>query len=100
MPAEEVRERFTSPLLRPVMDMAEIWFAKFYPSITFHDPLAAATIFEPDLCTYQQGTVSVDGLDKPGRTIWQRGGPGSPHEVAIAVDADRYFDHFFDIVGT
>src|SRR5215216_3360841 len=51
MPADQVREKFTAPLLRPVMDMAEIWFEKFYKSITFHDPLAAATIFEPELCT-------------------------------------------------
>jgi purine nucleosidase len=99
MPAEQVRERFTAPLLRPVMDMAEIWFAKFYPSITFHDPLAAATIFEPDLCTYQQGTVNVDVLDKPGRTIWQPGQADSLHQVAMTVDVDRYFEHFFNIVG-
>ena len=99
MPAEQVRERFTAPLLRPVMDMAEIWFAKFYPSITFHDPLAAATIFEPDLCTYQQGTVNVDILDKPGRTIWQMGESESSHQVAMTVDVDRYFEHFFNIVG-
>ena len=68
-------------------------------SITLHDPLAAATIFEPDLCTYQQGTVNVDVLDKPGRTIWQMGQAESPHQVAMTVDADRYFEHFFNIVG-
>jgi hypothetical protein len=38
------------------------------PFITFHDPLAAATIFRPDLCTYQQGSY-VDKADKPARTI-------------------------------
>ena len=47
MQASEVRERFTAPLLRPVLAMAEVWFGGFYPFITFHDPLAAATIFEP-----------------------------------------------------
>lgn len=100
MPAEEVRKQFTAPLLRPVMDMAEIWFAQFYQSITFHDPLAAATIFDPDLCSYQQGTVKVDTVDVPGKTIWQPGGSNAPHQVAIKVDADRYFDHFFRIVGS
>ena len=98
MPAESVRERFTAPLLRPVMDMAEIWFARFYQSIIFHDPLAAATIFEPDLCTYQQGTVKVDTVDMPGRTIWQPGAADGPHQVAMEVDVTRYFDHFFSIV--
>jgi purine nucleosidase len=99
MSAEEVRRRFTAPLLRPVMDMAEIWFAQFYPSITFHDPLAAATVFAPELCSFQQGTVSVDNEEKPGRTIWQPGNISSPHEVAMTVDVDRYFEHFFHFVS-
>ena len=99
MPVEQVREQFAAPLLRPVLDMAEIWFAGFYPSITFHDPLAAATVFEPDLCSYQQGTVRVDNTDMPGRTIWQPGGPDAPHQVAMGVDVDRYFEHFFKVVG-
>jgi inosine-uridine nucleoside N-ribohydrolase len=99
MSAEEVRKRFTAPLLRPVVDMAEIWFAQFFPFITFHDPLTAAAIFAPEVCSYQQGTVSVDNEDKPGRTIWQPGNAGSPHEVAMNVDVDRYFQHFFEIVG-
>ena len=99
MPAEEVRERFTTPLLRPVLDMAEIWFVQFFQSITFHDPLTAATIFEPDLCSYQQGTVIIDDVDKPGRTFWQPGTAESPHQVAMTVDVDRYFQHFFNIIG-
>jgi Inosine-uridine nucleoside N-ribohydrolase len=99
MSAEDVREKFTAPLLGPVLDMAEIWFAGFYPFITFHDPLAAATIFVPDLCTYQRGTVKLDNAEKPGTTIWQPGGSEAPHQVAMTVDMDRYFEHFFDIVG-
>lgn len=99
MPAEEVRAKFTSPLLHPVLDMAEIWFATFYPSITFHDPLAAATIFEPDLCSYDAGRVRVDHQDSPGKTFWQPGGSNAPHQVAMSVDVDRYFEHFFSIVG-
>src|SRR5215208_5091834 len=100
MPADQVREKFIAPLLRPVMDMAEIWFEKFYKSITFHVPLAAATIFEPELCSYQQGTVKIDMKDMPGRSIWQLDGSTAPHQVAIAVDVDRYFEHFFEVVGT
>jgi purine nucleosidase len=100
MSAEKVREQFTAPLMRPVLDMAEIWFAGFYPSITFHDPLAVATIFDNDLCTYQQGIVKVDQVDKPGRTFWQPGGLDAPHEVATTVDVDRYFQHLFTVVGS
>lgn len=99
MSAEDVREKFTAPLLRPILDMAEIWFAGFYPFITFHDPLAAATIFEPDLCAYQQGRVSLNNTDKQGETIFQPGGPDAPHQVAMTVDVDRYFEHFFGIIN-
>jgi inosine-uridine nucleoside N-ribohydrolase len=94
-----VRNKFTAPLLRPVLDMAEVWFGQFYPFITYHDPLAAATIFEPDLCTYQQGSVKIDNSDASTRTIWQAEAPDAPHQVAVTVDVDRYFQHFFNVVG-
>lgn len=100
MSADQVRERFTAPLLRPVLDMAEIWFAGFYPSITFHDPLAAATIFDDHLCSYQEGTVRIDNTSAQTRTMWQPGSPDSPHQVAMTVDVDRYFQHFFNVVGS
>jgi inosine-uridine nucleoside N-ribohydrolase len=99
MSVERVRERFTAPLLRPVLDMAEIWFGESHPFMTFHDPLAAATIFEPDLCTYQQGTVTVEITERPGATTFKQGENDAPHQVAMTVDADRYFEHFFHIVG-
>lgn len=99
MSADEVRKRFTAPILRPVMAMAEIWFGQFHPFITFHDPLAAATIFAPELCTFHQGTVTVDNEGKPGDTIWRPGDGSSPHEVAMTVDVDGYFQHFFEVVG-
>jgi purine nucleosidase len=99
MSADEVRRKYTAPLLRPVLDMAEIWFTGFHPFITYHDPLAAATIFEPDLCTYEQGKVTLDTTDQPGKTIWQPGAEDAPHQVATTVDVDRYFEHFFKIVG-
>jgi inosine-uridine nucleoside N-ribohydrolase len=81
------------------MDMAEIWFEGFHPFITFHDPLAAATLFEPDLCTYQHGTVTSDKMEKPGRTIWQPDRSNAPHQVAMTVDVERYFNHFFNVVN-
>jgi inosine-uridine nucleoside N-ribohydrolase len=92
---DQVRERFTAPLLRPVLDFAEIWFAEFHPAITFHDPLAAAVIFEESICAFERGEVTVDMDAQPGRTIWRPDGPGAPHEVAVSVDPERYFEHFF-----
>lgn len=98
MSADEVRQKYTAPILRPVLDMAEVWFAGFYPFITYHDPLAAATIFEPNLCSYEEGTVKLDQIDKPGKTIWHPDGSDAPHQVAMTVDVKRYFEHFFNIV--
>jgi inosine-uridine nucleoside N-ribohydrolase len=92
--AEEVRQSFRAPLLRPVLDFAEIWFSQFYQSITFHDPLAAATIFDESLCAFERGTVTIDLQNHLGKTTWNPGETG-PHQIAVSVDARRYFDHFF-----
>ena len=95
LPADEVRQRFRAPLLRPVLDFAEVWFQKQH-EITFHDPLAATTIFDDQICGFSQGQIQVD-LDKPkilGRTRWQPNSEGS-HEVALSVRPERFFNHFF-----
>jgi inosine-uridine nucleoside N-ribohydrolase len=45
MTAKQVREKFQADLLCPVLDFAEVWFRET-EIITFHDPLAAVTIFD------------------------------------------------------
>lgn len=98
LPAEEVRARFTSPLLAPALDFAEVWFDSGAPVITFHDPLAAATIVEPAICGFERGLVTVEvDPHQAGVTHWQAGA-GGVHEVAVSVDADRYLRHFFDVL--
>jgi inosine-uridine nucleoside N-ribohydrolase len=99
MGAEAVRARFTAPLLKPVLDMAEIWFTQSFPAITFHDPLSAAVVFDDTLVGWARGQVAFDSAREPGRTYWQRGGADAPHEVAVSVDPERYFEHFFSVVG-
>ncbi len=99
MGAEAVRKQFTAPLLKPVLDMAEIWFAEFFPAITFHDPLSAAVLFDDSLVEFARGTVSLDPAQVPGRTYVQPGGPDAPHEVATSVNVDAYFKHFFNTIG-
>ena len=54
MPAKEVRARFQAPLLEPVTAFAEVFFRR-RGEITFHDPLAAATIFDDGICTFARG---------------------------------------------
>lgn len=97
MPAEECRRDFNAlgPLYRTVAEMAEVWFESA-SQITFHDPLAAAMIFDPSLCKTVRGKVSVvaDGIEKAGQTLW-RAEPEGPHAVCAQVDSQRFFEHFF-----
>jgi purine nucleosidase len=97
MPAQEVRERFQVGLLRPVRDFAEVWFEE-RDLITFHDPLAAVSIFDEDVCAFERGTASVELTSErlQGFTHWQRDGNGR-HEVAVSVDPARFFAHFFAV---
>jgi purine nucleosidase len=98
MPAEEARRRFASGLLEPVRDFAEVWFQK-NSEITFHDPLAAATIFDPQICGFEAGRVEVE-LTSPrlqGLTFWEPGGDEARHEVASTVDPARFLAHFFSV---
>jgi purine nucleosidase len=101
MPATEVRQRFQVPLLRPVLDFAEVWF-QHADQITFHDPLAATTIFDEEICTFERGRVDVELKSDRlfGMTHWSGGKkdgsiPAGPHEVALEVKSKRFFDHYF-----
>jgi len=98
--ADEVRARFRHGLLRPVLDLAEVWL-RTASRIVFHDPLAAATIFEPGVCRFQRGTVRVElgSGAEPGRTSWSPADNG-PHEVAVAVDPPGFLEAFFGAFDT
>ncbi|HHY57134.1 MAG TPA: nucleoside hydrolase [Chloroflexi bacterium] len=98
LPADEVRRRFQHPLLRPVLDFAEVWFER-QDRIVFHDPLAAAAIFDASVCAFTRGRVEVElqSARLGGLTAWTPD-PAGPHEVALEVDADRFFAHYFATV--
>lgn len=83
------------PLLRA---MVELWLGKA-DGVTFHDPLAAAAIFQPELCQWSPGNVAVELASEPqqGLTRWSQGQAGR-HEVATDVDAARFFAHYFATV--
>lgn len=97
MPAAEVRARFQTPLLRPVAAFAEVFFQR-RDEITFHDPLAAATIFDDTICTFTRGNVRVEleSRQLAGFMHWQPDTVGR-HRVADTVDADRFFAHYFSV---
>jgi len=68
--------------------------------VVFHDPLAAVSIFDDKVCDYARGAVEVE-LASPrlaGMTYFDRAATG-PHEVALAVDADRFFAEYFGTTG-
>jgi purine nucleosidase len=92
--ADQARRRFPHGLLRPVLDLADVWF-RDASRIVFHDPLAAVSVYEPGVCRFARGTVVV-GLDgsAAGRTSWTPSADG-PHEVAVAVDPPRFLETFF-----
>lgn len=97
MEAQQVRRRFRSPLLKPVLDFAEIWFEE-NQDITFHDPLAATTIFDPGICRFERGDVEVE-LNDPRRLGHVRftPNPAGARQVALAVQPERFFEHFFSV---
>ena len=101
MPAKEVQTRFTkagSPL-DLVLDMAEVWFRQT-PQVTFHDPLAAALIFEPGLCATERQCIKVETSHSrtQGQTFFDPYAAEKPHEIAVSVDTAAFFQHYFAVV--
>jgi inosine-uridine nucleoside N-ribohydrolase len=98
MPVDEFMQRCETPALRPVADMAQSWFGD-RSEVVFHDPLAAATIFEQDVCSFAAGKVIVDSSPGPlaGSTMWEPK-PGGRHQIAVDVRPDAFIEHYFDVV--
>lgn len=84
--------------LEPLKDFARPFFDQ-YDWVFMHDPLAAASIFQPGLCTFQSGLITVHttsdggGVD-PGATTWEPVPTDGPHQIATAVDIDSFFKHY------
>lgn len=71
------------------------------PEIVFHDPLAAALIFEPSLCRTRACRIEVELMDERrlGRTRPAAEAASKPHRVAYSVEVAAFFEHYFSIVG-
>lgn len=102
-----VQERFWAPLLRPVLDLGEGRLQE-REMITFHDAVAAATIFDDGICRFESGAIEVEleADQLRGLTRWTPGaqpvgageGDAQPaHAVAVDVRAERFFNHFFGL---
>ncbi|MDR2571167.1 MAG: nucleoside hydrolase [Oscillospiraceae bacterium] len=94
---DEILQSFTSDILKVVLDFSGILDGT-RQAITFHDPLAAAVIFEKNLCTFERGNVEVEteSTRLEGLTYFTKDENGND-EIAVSVDRDRYFEHYFDI---
>jgi purine nucleosidase len=94
LPADEVRQRFTHERWKPALDMAEVWFRE-RPSLMFHDPLAAAVLFDEDIVRWNRGAIRVEDEGFTSLTL----DPQGPHEAAAWVEPERFFSHFFSVAG-
>ena len=92
--AAEARERLgVSPLLRAVRDMAGAWFRE-KDEVIFHDPLAGVAVFDDALCGFERGRVDVE---LSGLTRWSSGGADGPHEVALTVRPEAFYERYFSM---
>lgn len=98
MESSQVIKNFRYPLLKPVLDFAEVWF-KETDKIIFHDPLAGTTLFDNQICIYKKGNVEVELTSEKlhGFTYWHPDEAPSHHEVALEVDRERFFRHYFSV---
>ncbi len=96
MTPDEVAQSFSSdPLLRIVRDWSEVWFRE-RELLHFHDPLAAVEIFQPGICSFKQGSISVD-LSNPETLGVTRFQPDqtSLQRFAETVSSEKFFEAFF-----
>ncbi len=99
MPAAAVKARFNHPLLQPILDFAEVWFEE-QEMMVFHDPLAAVSIFDPEVCTFEGGLVTVNSDRSAGllgETTFDPGASERPHQVALKVYPERFFEAYFSV---
>jgi purine nucleosidase len=100
MKTHELRRHMNTPVLETVQRMADPWLRQ-RESVTFHDPLATACVFRPQLCGYANGTIAVDST--PGSLLagTTRFAPATngPHRVATSVNPAVFFRDFFGVFG-
>ena len=97
LPMQEFIERCSHPRFKSVLDMAGVWF-KTRDYVSFHDPLAAACVFNDDICEFTRGKVEIELASKQlmGYTYFTATADG-PHEVASDVDPEKFFDEYFSV---
>lgn len=98
MDSNQFKEICNHKLLLPVLDFSKIWFEE-WDVITFHDPLAAAVIFNDSICSFEKGLVKIE-LEKEnerGLTRWFPNSENKKHEVAVDVNKEKFFEEYLSV---
>ena len=82
------------PALALVAEAAECWYCEGH-DLFFHDPMAAAAVFSPDLFSWKDAVVRVD-FAHDGRTTCEAAPSDDcgTLQVATAVDAEAFLGEF------
>lgn len=85
------------PFLKPVFKFAEEWFTRS-DRVSYHDPLAAVMIFEPELFEYTRvnAEVLVDAPELYGANNVENT-PDGKIKAVTSVDTAAFFKHFFGV---
>lgn len=80
-----------SPLMKAAYDFGNAWLESS-GKLTLHDPLAAVSVFYPDICRFERGFVEVETekTEDMGGTKFTPGTEGNV-EVARTVDKERFY---------
>ena len=77
--------------MKAVLDFGTSWL-KNSGKLTFHDPLAAVSVFYPNICSFQKGTVQVETTQENnmGGTLFTPN-PNGNLEIARTVDREQFY---------
>jgi inosine-uridine nucleoside N-ribohydrolase len=94
-----IRGRIELDASDPLRDWIAVWL-QHRPTITFHDPLTAVTVFDATVCRFETGRVEVEYTDRhqSGVTRWHPGDPSKRHQVAVDVDRERFLQYYFGVI--
>ena len=96
MAKEEHDKYLDIPLLKPVFAFAREWF-KQCDRVFYHDPLAAALIFNPSICTYVKGKATVENVENgPVLNSFEPCGE-SGALITRTVDIDAFLKHYYSV---
>ena len=84
-----------SDLMKAVFDFGNAWLESSN-QLTLHDPLAAVSVFYPDICRFEKGTVCVETqkVNDMGATGFSADSNGNV-EIAKSVEQEQFYDILF-----